>query len=231
VVGHGPPKVNAAAPGHGLGWSIDWLPYGRLLVTGKELLRREPDGSLVRHTDLSGISSFGWNEIVVDGRGHIYVNSIQFGFLAGEPPTSGIIALVTPDGAARQVADGIAFPNGMVVTPDNATLIVAESMAGCLSAFDIAADGSLSNRRVWAASLGPDGLCLDAEGALWVGTADVRLASGRDDARRGAARGSARAARCSSGASTTARSSPPCWADRTARRCSCWRPNGAVSSG
>jgi hypothetical protein len=75
-----------------------------LLVTGKELLRREPDGSMVRHADLSGISSFGWNEIVVDGRGHNYVNSIQFGFLAREPPTAGIIALVTPDGTARQVA-------------------------------------------------------------------------------------------------------------------------------
>jgi sugar lactone lactonase YvrE len=166
-----------------------------------------------------------------EGRGHIYVNSIQFGFLAGEPPTAGIIALVTLDGTARQVAGDLAFPNGMVVTPDNATLIVAESMAARLSAFDIAADGSLSNRRVWPAGLGPDGLCLDAEGAIWVGTADVRLASGRDDAPQGRSRGSARAARCRSGSSTTARSSPPCWADRTARRCSCWRPNGAVSSG
>ena len=186
VVGHGPPKVNAAAPGHGLGWSIDWLPDGRLLVTGKELLRQEPDGSMVRHADLSGVGEHGWNEIVVDGRGNIYLNSIRFGFLAGEPPTSGIIALVTPDGAARQVAGDLAFPNGMVITPDNATLIVSESFAGRLTAFDIAADGSLSNRRVWAEGLGPDGICLDAEGAVWVQTADVRLASGRDDAPRGA---------------------------------------------
>src|SRR5229473_1290234 len=95
VTGHGPA---------GLGWSIDWLPDGRLLVTGKELLRREPDGSMVRHADLSGISSFGWNEIVVDGRGNIYLNSINFGFLEGSQPKSGIIALVTPDGTARQVA-------------------------------------------------------------------------------------------------------------------------------
>ena len=123
---------------------------------------------------------------MVDGRGNIYVTSIRFEFLAGKPPQSGIIALVTPDGKARQVAGDLAFPNGMVITPDNATLIVSESFAGRLSAFDIAADGSLSNRRVWAEGLAPDGICLDAEGAVWVGAADVRLASGRDDAPRGA---------------------------------------------
>ncbi|MFN8575143.1 MAG: SMP-30/gluconolactonase/LRE family protein [Gemmatimonadaceae bacterium] len=173
VMAHGPPKVNAAVPGHGLGWSIDWLPDGRLLVTGKELLRREPDGSMVRHADLRDIGEHGWNEIVVDGRGNIYLNSIRFGFLAGEPPKHGIIALVTPEGRARQVAGDLAFPNGMVVTPDNATLIVSESFAGRLTAFDIATDGSLSNRRVWAEGLGPDGICIDAEGAIWVQTPDT----------------------------------------------------------
>jgi sugar lactone lactonase YvrE len=172
VVGHGPPKVNAAAPGHSLGWSIDWLPDGRLLITGKELVRRESDGSTVRHADLSDIASFGWNEIVVDGRGNVYVNSIRFGFIAGEPPTSGIIALVSPDGSARRVADDLEFPNGMVITPDNSTLIISESFAGRLTAFDIEADGSLSNRRVWAEGLGPDGICMDAEGAVWVQTMD-----------------------------------------------------------
>ncbi|MGH2801308.1 MAG: SMP-30/gluconolactonase/LRE family protein, partial [Thermoleophilaceae bacterium] len=83
----------------------------------------------------------------------------------------GILALVTPDGSARQVADGVAFPNGVAVTPDNSTLILAESYANTLTAFDIAADGGLSNRRVWA-GLGdgvPDGICLDAEGAVWYG--------------------------------------------------------------
>jgi sugar lactone lactonase YvrE len=163
VTGHGPA---------GLGWSIDWLPDGRLLVTGKDLLRREPDGSMVRHGDLSGIADF-WNEIVVDGRGNIYLNSIRFGFLAGQPPKPGIIALVTPDGTARQVADDLAFPNGMVITPDNSTLIISESFTGRLIAFDIEADGSLSNRRVWAEGLGPDGICMDAEGAIWVGAADA----------------------------------------------------------
>jgi sugar lactone lactonase YvrE len=150
---------------------IDFLPDQRLLVVSaseRRLLRREPDGSLVPHADLSGLSDKPWNEIVVDGRGNAYLNNIGFDFPEGEFAL-GIIALVAPDGAVRQVADGIAFPNGMVVTPDNATLIVAESYANRLTAFDIGADGSLSNRRVWA-ELGdgvPDGICLDAENAIW----------------------------------------------------------------
>jgi sugar lactone lactonase YvrE len=147
----------------GLPFCIDWLPDGRLLiVSGREgsLLRREADGALVRHAELRDLSGGPWNEIVVDGRGNAYVN--------GSP---GIIALVGPDGLARQVADGIAFSNGMVVTPDNATLIIAESHGKRLTAFDIAADGSLSNRRVWA-DLGegvPDGICIDADNAVWYG--------------------------------------------------------------
>jgi sugar lactone lactonase YvrE len=153
---------------------IDWLPDGRLLVvSGREglLLRREPDGSLVTYADLSRLSDRGWNEIVVDGRGNAYINGGGFDFLAGEEFVPGIVALVTPDGSARQVADGISFPNGMVVTPDNSTLIVAESYAKRLTAFDIAADGSLTNRRVWADLVGgfPDGICLDAENAIWYG--------------------------------------------------------------
>ncbi len=152
-----------------VGYSIDWLPDGRLLVTGNELLRREADGSLVKHADLSGLSPSGWNEIVVDGRGHIYVNSIGFRF-GEEEFRPGIIVLVRPDGSARPVADGLAFPNGMVVTPDNRTLIVAESFTGQLTAFDVAADGGLANRRVWADLGGPgngDGICMDGEGAVW----------------------------------------------------------------
>jgi sugar lactone lactonase YvrE len=168
------------------GWSIDWLPDGRLLVTGKELMRMEPDGSMVRHADLSSISQFGWNEIVVDGRGNIYVNSINFSFLAGEQPQSGIIALITPDGKARKVADDLSFPNGMVITPDNSTLIVSESFTGRLIAFDITSDGSLSNRRVWAEGLGPDGIKMDAEGAIWVQTADIRAVTHRADSPEGA---------------------------------------------
>jgi sugar lactone lactonase YvrE len=152
-----------------LPFSIDWLPDGRMLITsGTKLLRMQPDGSLVTHADLSGLSQFGWNEIVVDVRGNTYVNNICFDFMAGAEFRPGIIALVTPDGSTRQAADGIAFPNGMVVTPDNSTLIVAESFAGRLSAFDIAADGGLSNRRVWAElGEGGDGICMDADGAVW----------------------------------------------------------------
>jgi sugar lactone lactonase YvrE len=82
----------------------------------------------------------------------------------------GAIALITPDGSVRQVADGIAFANGMVVTPDNSTLVIAESFAGTLTAFDIGADGSLSSRRVWAAGVAPDGICIDTDGAIWTGS-------------------------------------------------------------
>jgi sugar lactone lactonase YvrE len=150
-------------------FSIDWLPDGRLLIVSasdQPLLRLEPDGRLVAHAnDLAR----GWNELVVDGRGAAYINGGSLNVFAGGTFTLGVIGLVTPDGLARQVADGIAFPNGMAVTPDNTTLIIAESYAKRLTTFDIAPDGSLSNRRVWA-DLGegvPDGICLDAEGAIW----------------------------------------------------------------
>ena len=154
-------------------FSIDWLPDGRLLVvSGREglLLRAEPDGSLVTHVDLTGLSRHPWNELVVDGRGNAFVNNTGFDFPAGEF-APGIVALVAPDGSLREVADGVAFPNGMAVTPDNSTLIVAESYGNRLTAFDIAADGGLANRRVWADLDGgfPDGICLDAEGAAWYG--------------------------------------------------------------
>lgn len=111
-----------------------------------------------------------WNDIVVDGWGNAYIGNIGFDFPAGEF-APGIIALVTPNGLARQVTDGMAFANGMVVTPDGSTLIVAESYGATLTAFDIAADGGLSHRRVWAALDGgfPDGICLDAENAVWYG--------------------------------------------------------------
>jgi sugar lactone lactonase YvrE len=150
-------------------FSIDWLPGGPMLVTaGQQLLRMEGDGSLATHVDLGGLSEHGWNEIVVDGRANAYVNNIEFDLMGGEDPKPGIIALVAPDGTARQVADGLAFPNGMVVTPDNSTLIVAESYEGRLTAFDIDEDGALSGRRVWAdLGEGGDGICLDAEGAIW----------------------------------------------------------------
>ena len=153
---------------------IDWLPDGRLLVASaadQAVLRPEPDGSFVTHADLSGLSEHAWNEIAVDARGNAYVNNIGFDMAGGEF-APGIVAVVTPDGSARQVADGLAFPNGMAIAPDGSTLIVAESYAAVLTAFDIESDGSLSNRRAFA-ELGegaaPDGICLDAEGAVWYG--------------------------------------------------------------
>ena len=152
---------------------FDWLPDGQLLLVSSRdglLLRLESGGSLVTHADLSGLSEKGhpWNEIVVDGRGNAYINNQGFDFPGGQF-APGTIALLTPDGAVRQVADGIAFPNGMAVTHDNSTLIVAESYGNRLTAFDIEASGGLSHRRVWAETSidHPDGICLDAEGALW----------------------------------------------------------------
>ena len=166
---------------------IDHLPDGRLLVVSsrdRRVLRRQADGSLVTHADLGSIDEHAWNDIVVDGRGNAYVNNIGFDFPGGEF-APGLVALITPDGAARKVADGLAFPNGMAVTPDNATLIVAESYGQTLTAFDIAADGDLSNRRTWAeVDDHPDGICLDADGAVWyadVGTGRcVRVREGGD---------------------------------------------------
>jgi sugar lactone lactonase YvrE len=152
---------------------VDWLPDGRLLVVSARdglLLRQEPDGSLQTHGDLGSVSDPpAGNELVVDGRGNAYVNGGGFDLMAGEDFAPGIVAHVAPDGRTRQVADGLAFPNGMLLMPDDHTLIVAESYAKRLTAFDIATDGSLSNRRVWA-QLGdgvPDGICADAENAIW----------------------------------------------------------------
>lgn len=166
---------------HPMGYSIDWLPDGRLLVTGDALRRQEPDGTMTLLAEQHA------NEIVVDGRGNIYLNGADFDFAAGAPPEPGYIKLLTPDGRLRRVADDIQFPNGMVITPDNRTLIISESFTGTLTAFDIDADGELANRRVFADGLGPDGICLDAEGAVWASTGDfsiVRVAEGGKILRR-----------------------------------------------
>lgn len=148
-------KVRAPAPP----LSFDFLPDGALVVVQARegrLLRQEPDGTLAVYAELAPLAEGLWNEIVVDGRGNAYVNGPR-------------LALVTPDGRARAMAEGFAFPNGMAITPDNGTLILAESHARQLTAFDIAADGGLFGRRVWA-DLGdgfPDGICIDAEGLVW----------------------------------------------------------------
>lgn len=152
---------------------VDWLPDGSLLVVSAKdghLLRQEPDGSLVIYGDLKNASDPpAVNELVVDARGNAYVNGGGFDLMAGEPFAPGVIAMRAPDGSARQVADGLAFPNGMLIMPDDRTLIVAESYAKRLAAFDIGDDGALSNRRVWA-DLGdgvPDGISVDTENTVW----------------------------------------------------------------
>jgi sugar lactone lactonase YvrE len=158
---------------------IDFLPDGRLLVVDsarQRVLRREPDGTMVTAADLAPVSVKPWNDLVVGASGNAYVNNIGYDFPGGEPGP-GIVALVTPEGSVRQVAADLAFPNGMAITADGGTLIVAESHADRLTAYDIGPDGDLHHRRVWAATEGdhPDGICVDDEGAVWY--ADV--ASGR----------------------------------------------------
>jgi sugar lactone lactonase YvrE len=154
-------------------FSIDWLPDGRLLVVSarrQALLTLADGGTLVPYADLIPLADRPPNnELVVDAAGRAYVDGGGFDMMAGEPPAPGTIALVTADGTARLVAEDIAFGNGMAITDDGATLIVAESHGRRLTAFDIAGDGSLSGRRTWA-DLGegtPDGICLDADGAVW----------------------------------------------------------------
>ncbi len=164
--------------------SIGFLD-GTLLIArrGGSIRRQQPDGSFATHAELATISDKPWNDMVIDGRGNTYIGNIGFDFPAGEF-RPGLIALVSPDGSARQVADQIAFANGMIVTPDNSTLIVAETYAHKLTAFDIGVGGSLSNRRVWAElpESFPDGITLDAEGAIWYadvpGKRCVRVAEG-----------------------------------------------------
>jgi sugar lactone lactonase YvrE len=152
---------------------IDWLPDGRLLIVSaadQALLTLERDGSLGTYADLSALTPHPpGNEIVADEHGRAYVNGAGYDPLRGGAPAPGIVALVDGDGHARRVADDLAFPNGMAITPDGGTLIVAESHAGRLTAFAIDPDGDLRDRRVWAAVDGsaPDGICVDAEGAVW----------------------------------------------------------------
>lgn len=154
---------------------FDFLPDGRAVLVSNQartLLTLEADGRLEQYADLAALTEFGCNDIVVDGRGNAYVNSGNFEFAAGPPEGAvqpGFVALVTPDGAARVVATDIAFPNGMAVTADNATLVVADSYRHQLVGLTIETDGTLVDRRVWAdlGEAAPDGICLDAEDAAW----------------------------------------------------------------
>ena len=151
---------------------LGWLPDGRLLVVSmkdRKVMRLDPDGLKV-HADLRHLAAFNCNDMVVDTDGRAYVGNFGFNHYIGEKPAPAPLIRVDPDGAASLAAEGLMFPNGTVITPDGGTLIVGETRGKRLTAFDRAADGGLSNKRVWA-DLGdnyPDGICLDAEGAIWV---------------------------------------------------------------
>ncbi|HEY6395673.1 MAG TPA: SMP-30/gluconolactonase/LRE family protein, partial [Candidatus Binataceae bacterium] len=151
---------------------LGWLPDGRMLIvsmTDRKLLRLDPDG-LKTAADLSKLAPFHCNDMAVDARGRAYVGNFGFDLHHNEKPRGTTLVMVPPDGSPRVAADDLMFPNGTVITPDGKTLIVGESFGAQLTAFDIAPDGSLSNRRVWAQleKAVPDGIALDAEGGIWV---------------------------------------------------------------
>ncbi|TDC83860.1 SMP-30/gluconolactonase/LRE family protein [Actinomadura sp. 7K507] len=169
---------------------LGWLPDGRLLVVSmrdRKVLRRERDGTLAVHADLGEHATGHANDMVVDEHGHAYVGDFGFDLMGGDPLETAALHRVDPDGRVTRVANDLWFPNGSVITPDN-VLVVAETFGNRVTAFDVTADGSLTNRRSWA-EFGPlpsdrriaeilprlqvagDGVCLDAEGGLWVADA------------------------------------------------------------
>lgn len=151
---------------------LGWLPDGRLLVVSmrdRRLLRLDPEG-LVLHADLARFASYDCNDMVTDARGRSYVGNFGFDIHTDAPRGTADLCMVTAEGEARVVARDLEFPNGTVITPDGRTLVVGESFGARLTAFDVADDGSLGERRTWAKleKAVPDGICLDAEGAIWV---------------------------------------------------------------
>jgi sugar lactone lactonase YvrE len=178
-------RVEAEVPQQPSG--LGWLPDGRLLIVSMRdgrVLRREADGTLACHADVSGYINGHLNDMVVDAAGRAYVGEFGFDLMAGAPFAPGVLLRVDPDGTVAKVAGDMLFPNGSVITEDG-TLLVDETFGNRVSAFDINEDGSLANRRVWAAfappptekaldkmlpqvAVAPDGCCLDADGALWI---------------------------------------------------------------
>ena len=187
VDGEGRVEVIATVPGQPSG--LGWLPDGRMLVVSmldRKLLRQEGDGRLVEHADLSKIATYHCNDMVVDTQGRAYVGNFGSDIESGNKLVKANLAFVDTDGSVSVAAEDLAFPNGAVITPNGKTLIIGETFGRCLTAFDIADDGGLSNRRIWA-NLHPhipDGICLDAEGAIWLAdpanNCVVRVAEGGD---------------------------------------------------
>lgn len=182
-------RVEAQVPGQPSG--LGWLPDGRLLIvsmTDRRILRREPDGTLVTHADLSGRVDSVLNDMTVDAQGRAYVGAFGFDLMSGADIASTSLFRVDPDGSVTTVADDLWFPNGMAITSDSRTLLVDETFGNRVSAFDIADDGSLSGRRDWAkfgdvptesaltaalaqGVVGPDGCAIDADDHLWIADA------------------------------------------------------------
>ncbi len=192
VAPDGERRVEVAFDGEPAG--LGWLPDGRLLINSRldrAVVRREADGTLVRHGDLTPWATWHANDMVVAANGQAYAGNFGFdldGLYDGSVEASAItpasLVRVDPDGTSCEAAADLAFPNGTVISEDGATLVVAESMGGRLTAFDRTADGTLANRREWAApsGLAPDGICLCADGSIWVSNAlapeCVRVAEG-----------------------------------------------------
>ena len=184
---HAPADVETIAHVEGEPGGLGWRPDGTLLVVSmrtRSVVAVDAAGAISTVADLSFLTTGRCNDMVVDGTGAAYVGDFGYDLAAGAAPQPGVLVLVPADGAPCVVADDLHFPNGCMVTPDGTTLVAAESAANRLTAFDVAADGSLSGRRVFA-DLGdvvPDGIALDAEGAVWVadplGNAVVRVADG-----------------------------------------------------
>jgi sugar lactone lactonase YvrE len=185
----GEPETVASVPGQPAG--IGWMPDGSMLVVSmrdRRVLRVRDGGEPEVHADLSALAPWHLNDMVVDAAGRAYVGNFGFDLMSGAPiRTTGLIR-IDPDGTASVAAEDLSFPNGTVIRPDGRTLVVAETLAGRLTAFDVGDDGALSNRRVWAnlseavdtedmgellaaGGVAPDGIALDAEGAIWVADA------------------------------------------------------------
>jgi sugar lactone lactonase YvrE len=181
-------REEASVPGQPSG--LGWLPDGRLLVVSmvdRKVLRREPDGTMSVHADLSGHATGHTNDMVVDAHGRAYVGNFGFDLMAGDPIETAALHRVDPDGTVTEVADDLWFPNGCVITAGG-VLVVVETFGNRVTAFDVTDGGDLVNRRVWAefgplptdrgvaeslaqVTVAPDGACLDAEGGLWIADA------------------------------------------------------------